>query len=317
MTLVLSDADLSQMPTMPIALAAIDEAMAARSMGKWISPPRHNVSFGDKGDLVFTIGGTTGDASIAGFRAYETFKGSHGDQIIAVWSMESARLMGMVTGNRLGAVRTGAIGGIAIRHMSPPDASKVGIIGTGQQARAQLEAAAIVRKLDQVRVYSRDETHRRTFAGEMGRQLGIGIEPMESPREAVREADIVICATTSPVPVVEAGWLKPGAHINTVGPNTLDAHELGVDVASVAHIIATDSPEQARAYKRPFFLLESLNAGQIIDLAAIVSGAIPAHRTSNQTTLFCSVGLAGTEVLVASKLLSAFAKRDAAAGKPH
>jgi ornithine cyclodeaminase len=313
MTLVLSDADLSRIPTMQIALAAIEEALAARSASEWVSPPRHHVSFGDKGDLVFTVGGTTGAASIAGFRAYETFAGSMGDQIIAVWSTETARLLGIVTGSRLGAVRTGAIGGIAIRHMSAPGANTVGIIGSGHQARTQLEAAAIVRKLDHVRVYSRNETNRRAFATEMSRRLSIAIEPVESPRQAVREADIVICATTSPVPVIEAGWLKPGVHINSIGPKTLDQHELGLDVAAVAHIIATDSPEQARAYKNPFFLLELLNTGRMIDLAAIVSGDLPARPTRDQTTLFCSVGLAGTEVLVASKLLSAYGKRDATA----
>ncbi|MHC2298607.1 hypothetical protein [Rhizobium mongolense] len=73
---------------MQIAIETIEEAMAARSAGVLVSPPRHNVSFGGKGDLVFTIGGTIGEHSIAGFRVSETFKGLRHDQIVAVWSAE-------------------------------------------------------------------------------------------------------------------------------------------------------------------------------------------------------------------------------------
>lgn len=313
MTIILNDRDLSQMPLMPLALAAIEEAFAARSAGTWISPPRHHVSFAGKGDLVFTIGGVGGDAPIAGFRVYETFEDSRDEQVVAVWSGKPVRLLGIVTGSRLGSVRTGAIGGIAIRHMAPPDARLLAIIGSGQQARTQLEAAALVRKLDRVRVYSRDESKRRVFASEMGRKLGIAIEAVTSPREAVRDADIVICATASPIPVIEADWLKPGVHINTIGPKTREGHELGLDVAARAHVIAADSPGQALAYRPPFFLLETPEAERMIDLATIVSGKVPARQRPDQTTLFCSVGLAGTEVLVASKVLS---EGRALGGKP-
>ncbi|TCU27656.1 ornithine cyclodeaminase [Rhizobium azibense] len=304
MAIILSDSDLDCGTTMQIAIEAIEEAMAARSAGALVSPPRHSVSFGCKGDLVFTVGGTIGEDPIAGFRVYGTFKGLRREQIVAVWSTETAELQGLVIGSRLGDIRTGAIGAIAIRHMSSPDARTAGVIGSGQQARTQLEAAALVRRLDRVRVYSRHEQNRRTFSAEMEQRLGIPVEPVASPRRAVSEADIVICATTSRTPVMEAAWLKPGVHINTVGPKTVDEHELGLDVAAAAHLIATDSLEQTQAYKAPFFLSESSDAARMVDLAAIVGGRLPARQARDQTTLFCSVGLAGTEVL-ASKLLAA------------
>ncbi|MBB4228124.1 ornithine cyclodeaminase family protein [Rhizobium mongolense] len=305
MTIILSDSDLDRSTAMQIAIETIEEAMAARSAGVLVSPPRHNVSFGGKGDLVFTIGGTIGEHSIAGFRVYETFKGLRHDQIVAVWSAETAELQGLVVGSRLGDIRTGAIGGIAIRHMSSPGVRTVGVIGSGHQARTQLEAAALVRRLDHVRVYSRHEQNRRTFSAEMEERLGIPVEPVDTPRRAVSEADIVICATTSRTPVMEAAWLKPGVHINTIGPKTVDEHELGLDIAAAAHLIATDSLEQTDAYKAPFFLHGSPDAVRLVDLAAIVSGRLRVRPAHDQTTLFCSAGLAGTEVLVASKLLAA------------
>jgi ornithine cyclodeaminase len=307
MTLILTDDDLNHVPAMQIAIEAIEEALTARSRKDLVSPPRHSVSFAEKGDLVFTIGGTTGDASVAGFRVYETFSGPRHDQLIAVWSTQTAALQGIVTGSRLGEIRTGAIGGVAIRRMSSPNASTVGVIGSGQQARTQLEAAVAVRKLQTIKVYSRSEQNRQAFASAMTQLLGIPVEAVVSARHAVDDVDIVICATTSATPVIEADWLKPGVHINTVGPKTLNAHELGLDVADLAHIIATDSIEQTRAYKTPFFLHGSPHTARMVDLAAIVSGGLPARTAPDQTTLFCSVGLAGTEVLVASKVLSAYA----------
>lgn len=190
------------------------------------------------------MGGVQDSAPIAGFRVYDTFNGSHHSQIVAVWSTETAKLEGIVIGEKLGAIRTGAIGGVAIRHLSDADAATAGVVGSGLQARMQLVAAAAVRRLSHVRVYSRSEANRKAFAEEMQRYLGLDIEAVDSAAEAVRGADIVICATSSSVPVLRAKDLKPGAHINTVGPKTIEGHEIDLDVAKMAHRIATDSPNR-------------------------------------------------------------------------
>ena len=306
MPIILQDADIEVVPIMALALEALEMSFAARAHDELVSPPRHHVSFSGLGDLVFTIGGSVGSPALAGFRVYDTFDGPEHSQLIAVWSASSAKLEGVVIGNLLGEIRTGAIGGIAIRHMSAVGATDVGVIGTGQQAHTQLVAAAAVRNLERVRVYSRNELNRRAFAQEMQSLLGISIEPVSSAQEAVQEADIVICATTSSKPVIDAAWIKPGAHINTVGPKTRDAHEIGLDIADVADIIATDSPEQTRAYDSPFFLSGTPSGDRMIDLAQIVTGSVAARDSGKETTLFCSTGLAGTEVLVAAKVIEAF-----------
>ncbi|ACE91670.1 probable ornithine cyclodeaminase protein [Rhizobium etli CIAT 652] len=303
MTKILRDEDLVGGALMPIAIDALEAAFLARASNRLISPPRHHVSFPGRGDLVFTVGGLIDETPIAGFRVYDTFNGAEHTQIVAVWSADSARLEGVILGERLGSLRTGAIGGLAVRHLSAPDARNVGIIGSGAQARTQLAAAAAVRNLDRARVYSRDETNRKVFAKEMQHALGLDVEPVNSASKAVDDADIVICATTSQTPVVQSGDLKPGVHVNTVGPKTLQGYELGLDVADVAAVIATDSPEQARGYASPFFLTGSGNNDRIADLADIIAGKAPGRRSSEEITLFCSVGLAGTEVVVASAIL--------------
>jgi len=302
-TKILKDEDLAGNTLMRVAIDALETAFLARADNRLVSPPRHHVSFPDRGDLVFTVGGMLGDKPLAGFRVYETFDGAEHSQIVAVWSADDARLKGIVLGERLGNLRTGAIGGLAVRHLSAPGARIVGIIGSGAQARTQLAAAAAVRKLDRARVYSRDEKNRTAFASEMQHALGLEVEPVESVTEAVEDADIVICATTSQKPVIHARDLKPGVHVNTVGPKTLHGYELGLDIADAAAVIATDSPEQSRAYASPFFLAGSGNEDRMADLANIIAGTAAGRGSSGETTLFCSVGLAGTEVVVASAIL--------------
>jgi alanine dehydrogenase len=97
--------------------------------------------------------------------------------------------------------------------------------------------------------------------------------------------------------------LKPGVHVNTVGPKTHEGYELGLDLADVAAVIATDSPEQTRAYASSFFLTGSGNEHRMADLADIMAGKTAGRGSPGDTTLFCSVGLAGTEVVVASAIL--------------
>ena len=92
-------------------------------------------------------------------------------------------------------------------------------------------------------------------------------------------------------------------HVNSVGPKTREGHELGLDIADAAAVIATDSPEQTRAYASPFFLAGSGNEGRMADLAEIIAGRAGGRRSPDDVTLFCSVGLAGTEVVVASAIL--------------
>lgn len=302
MAIVLNDDNLSGYSLMNGAIEAVEAFLLARALGKTVSPPRHHVVFEGHGDLVFTVGGLTGERPLAGFRCYDTFKGEEHTQIVAVWSAKDASLKGIILGERLGAIRTGAIGGVAIRHLSSPEANVVGVIGSGLQARMQLAAAACVRTIKKAYVYSRDATNRIVFARDMQMELGLEIEPVARVTDAVGDADIVICATSSSQPVLNVADLKPGAHINTVGPKTVEAHELGLSVAGAADIIATDSSEQTRSYGSPFFLHGSGHALRMVELSDIVAGRIARRPLSHQPTLFCSVGLAGTEVAVAAAI---------------
>ena len=278
--------------------------LRAKRSGATVAPPRHRVAFEPHGSLVFTVGGIeAGEASLAGFRAYDTFA-QHAEpaQLVAVWNSTSGQLLGVVVGDELGAWRTGALGGVAVKYLSHEAARTCAVIGTGRQARTQLLAAATVRDLSDVRVYGRDEARRRAFAEEMSQALQREIRPVSSPEAALREAAIVLCATNATTPVLQTRWLAPGAHVNSVGPKLASAHELPRDIAGRITSLATDSPEQIESYSEPYFLAGSSAWPRLRDLAAVAESG--AAREGGDVSLFCSVGLAGTEVAVAAHVLS-------------
>jgi ornithine cyclodeaminase/alanine dehydrogenase-like protein (mu-crystallin family) len=202
-------------------------------------------------------------------------------------------------------MRTGAASGVATRFLARDDARVVGIIGTGWQARAQLEAIALVRKLDRVRAHSRDAQRRDQFAREMSALLGVPVVAVTSCEEAVRDADIVVTSTTSKNPVVEGRWLKPGTHINAIGVNLPFRRELDAEAVLRSDVIVADSCEQSKLEAGDLiqaFGKDESKWESVRELGQIVSGSIAGRTTAAQITLFKSNGVATEDVVVAGRL---------------
>ena len=175
---------------------------------------------------------------------------------------------------------------MATEHLARPDASVLAIVGSGVQARSHLEALRLVRDFREVRVWSPRRAAR--FAKEHG------VRGATSAEEAVRGADVVVTATTSPTPVLSGGWLSPGAHINAVGAPRPDWRELDDEVLERS-LVYVDSREAA--------LEESgdvIAAGEIFaEIGEVVSGARPGRQSAEEITLFKSLGLAVEDVATA------------------
>jgi ornithine cyclodeaminase len=302
---VLTDADLTDPHLMQRSIACMTRAFADHENGEMISPPRVNVPFKDRGNITFTVGGSLGASSAAGFRAYESFGPDNATRthVIVVWDIETGVMEGVVLGDRLGKLRMGAIGALAIDRMARRDCENVAVLGTGLHARAQLEGAAAVRGLKKVRVFSRSADNRKNFAEAMMEVTGIEIEPIDSARTAVEGADLIITATTAGEPVIEADWVASGAHINTIGTKNVKRHELPINLGARASVIATDSLDQIAAMNPAFFLSGTEAGTRILSLPSILAGKQKGRISESDVTLFCSGGLAGTEVLLAAELL--------------
>ena len=291
---VLLDADVRSQLDAAEALEAARRALIDAYRGRLAAPPRLHAELGENG-LVFTVGGYV-DGPV-GFRVYGLWPGDS-DQAVLVWD-GTGRLSGCVVGNELGARRTGALGGAAVDALARPDSATVGIVGSGVQAWTQLWAISAVRSLSSVRIFSPTPDNREAFAGRALAELGLSAAACDTAQDAVADADIVVLATRAERPVVDAAWIRPGAHVNTVGPKLASAHETPTKLADAAAVVVTDSPDQAAGYGEPFFTSRPLT-----HLGAVLAGDAPGRTDDRDITLYCSTGLAGSEVVVAETLLS-------------
>ena len=199
----------------------------------------------------------------------------------------------------LGALRTGAASGVATKHMARQDACVLGVIGTGRQARTQVEAITHVRPIKEVRVFSRSQENRGRFCHDVAAHHELHAVPAATAEEAIRGADIAVTATTSTTPVLLGEWLAPGTHVNAIGANYEHRRELDVKAIERAATIATDDPEQVRYESTD--LAEAVAQGilawnSILPLGEIVAGRVPGRAGKDDVTLFKSLGVAMEDV---------------------
>jgi alanine dehydrogenase len=279
------------------AITVIEAALAERRAGSMASLPRTRWEIPPSA-LTITPGGFGGLGKL-GFRVY--LPGTEDDQLTAVWNTSDGTLEGILLGPELGTLRTGAIGGVAVKWMAAREVPTAGFVGAGTQAHAQLLALRAVHpELREVRVFRRDPKRRRETAARWSEETGLVVRPEETAQAAVQDASVVVLATDSSTPVVEAEWLAPGAHVNTLGPKYRDGSEIGLDVIEIATEIACDFPEQYRR-EEDFFLQGTPWMDRIRDLAKVAEH--PSARAPSDRTVFLSHGLAGTEVAVAHRAL--------------
>lgn len=222
--------------------------------------------------------------------------------LVLLFDTETGRLLSLMQGDHLGRIRTGAASGIATKYLARPDASRVAMIGTGRQARTQLQAVARVRNLTGVKAFGRDPSRLQAFCREMADGLGVPVEPASTADEATRFGEIVCTATTAQLPVVRGECLQPGTHVNAIGANMANRRELDDEAIRRAALIAVDSLEQGR--KESGDLIQGLaNVGRgwdsVIELHSVVAGKHPGRVSADQITLFKSHGIALWDVAVA------------------
>jgi ornithine cyclodeaminase/alanine dehydrogenase-like protein (mu-crystallin family) len=225
--------------------------------------------------------------------------------LVPLFDAKSGDLVALIEADYLGQMRTGAASGVATRLMAREDASTIGIIGTGLQARTQLEAIVAVRKIAGVRAFSRKAEHREVFAREMTEKLGVQVTGVVSAEEAVRDAAIVVTSTNSTDPVLEGNWLKPGVHINAIGANFPQKHELDALAVRRCDVVAVDSRAQSKIEAGdliPMYGDDARRWDSVIELAEIVAGKIAGRANAEQITLFKSNGVATEDVVVAGRI---------------
>ena len=303
MALLLTEADVRRLLTMPMAIAAVEESFQRLAAGNAIMHPRHRLHIPGKSYLHY-MAAADATGGYMGLKIYSSAR--EGLRfIVPLFNVLTGDLAALIEADFLGQVRTGAASGVATRLMSRADSRVAGIIGTGLQARTQLEAISLVRKLGEVRAYGRDLSRREKFAAEMSARLKHPVKPAATAEEAVRDADIVITSTTATNPVLEGRWLKKGTHINAIGANFPQKRELDSEAVERCNIIAADSREQSKLEAGDLIHVFGQDAerwSSVRELADIVSGKFPGRTNPEQITLFKSNGIAIEDVVVAGQI---------------
>lgn len=301
MTLVLSEGDVRATLAMATALDAVEESFRRQATGDARAQPRRRLELPDRVFFNY-MAAADQEGGWMGAKLYTVAHGKAGF-VVLLYRATTGELAAIIEADWLGRMRTGAATGIATKYMASEDARTVGIIGTGGQARTQLEAVSRVRKIESIRAFGRDPARRSDFCREMTGRLGLPVAPVLSAEEAVRNSDIVITATNAIMPVVSGAWLSPGAHVNAVGSNLPQRRELDDDVIACADLVAVDSIEQSKMESGELihaFADNPTGWDDVIEVSEIVSGKVPGRADEEDITVFKSNGIATWDVAVAA-----------------
>jgi ornithine cyclodeaminase/alanine dehydrogenase-like protein (mu-crystallin family) len=303
-TLHISEAEVRQLLTMQMAMEAVEDISRKQADGRVVLHPRRRFELPAGGGFFHYMAAMDTGAGFIAMKQYTYVKGVL-RFLVPLYEISTGALVALIEADFMGQQRTGAASGVATKYLARENARTGAILGTGGQAKTQLEAVAAARKLNAVRVYGRDPERRTKFCAEMSRRLGIPVQPAASAAEAVHGADIVNTATTSAKPVLDGRDISEGAHINAIGANHAHKRELDDTAISRAGTIFVDSIEQSRQEAGDLiipFQQQPEKWDKVRELDQLVAGKVPGRNNEKQITLFKSNGIASWDLAVAEKV---------------
>jgi ornithine cyclodeaminase/alanine dehydrogenase-like protein (mu-crystallin family) len=301
--LLLTEEEVRRLLTMDMALEAVEQGLRRLALDEAMNTPRARVQTDHA--MLHLMAAAAKPLGVMGAKVYATSRKGGSRFILPLFDGKTGALLCLMQADYLGQVRTGAASGIATQYMARPDATEVGIYGSGKQARTQVQAVCRVRRVRQVQVYSPNEERRRQFASEMSELCQTEVVPVPRPEMAAEKKDIIITATTSREPVLSGQWVAEGTHINAIGSNFLGKAELDTVAVRRCAVIAVDSKDQARIeagdFQQP---LEegSLHWADVRELGQIIVGRYAGRKHPQDVTLFKSLGIAIEDVAVAARV---------------
>jgi len=304
-TLFLRSDDVTDLASMRDHVDVVREGYRQRGEGAPAEPRTSLENADPPGMLTGYLAILPDTGAMGGYTYAAGFGAADAHFVLPIFDASSGDPLAVVDGASLNPYKTGATGAVAVDALARDDATTLGIIGSGAQARGQLRATATVRDLESVRVYSTTPAHRREFAAEMDGALSASVEAVGSSTAAVEDADVVITATDSTEPVFDGDALPDGAHVTAMGQYHPERRE--VDATTVAR--STYVPDllgrleqDAGAYM--LALAEgAIEEGHVhAELGEVVAGAAPGRTSDDEITLFDSGGTA-IETVAAGHML--------------
>lgn len=305
----LNEQDVEALLDMPNAVRLVERALADRALGRALDVPRVRARIPQGSLHVLEAGAPAID--VVGYKAYYS-AGSGTRYFVHLFEAKSGAPLAIMNASWLGMVRTGAASGVASKYLAREDAAIVAMLGAGKQAVGQLEAVCHVRKVREVRVWSRGRERAEKFCEAEQKRLGIAMKTVASPVEAVRGADIINVITKAAAPVLNGEWLEPGQHVNAAGSNALIRREIDESVASRCSLVVVDSRGTAKnecGDLLPLVEKGLLDWDSISELGEVIVGRAPRRTHRDDITLYESHGMGVQDIYCAHWLLEQARRR--------
>ncbi len=293
----LTEDDVVATLTVPHTIELLDAASRALASGKAVNAPRQRVKA--DGPMLQMLPAAL--ETRVGYKAYTI--GPDGVRFMVSLYGSQGELLAIIEANQLGQIRTGAASGLATKILARENATTLGMIGTGFQARTQVEAVCAVRPIERVFAYGRDFARLTTFCDEVAARINVPVVAVRNPRDAIVEADVVCTMTSASRPVFEGRWLKDGAHVNAAGSNRITAQEIDVETVRRASLVTVEDVAQAKVESGDLRVASEAGAFRWLDavpLSSVVAGTVEGRRDASEITLFESLGIGLWDVAAAS-----------------
>jgi ornithine cyclodeaminase/alanine dehydrogenase-like protein (mu-crystallin family) len=306
--LIVGGADVQRALPMSDCIEAVERAMRALSSGGSDVPLRTIMLLPGGHNFFGVMPGYLNDPPGLGAKILTVYpdNAQHGLPshvgIVVLFDTKIGLPVAVMDAAQITAIRTAAASAVATRALARADASRLAILGTGEQAITHLESISQVRSLRTVRIWGRSIQKARDFARSQSERLSLEVEVSESAEQAVRDADIVCTVTASHQPVLSGAWLSPGAHVNLVGASRNTSREVDDDVVVLSRYFV-DSRTSARAEAGE--LKHAMDAGLVREshlrgeIGEVLSGRLVGRTANNDITVYKSLGVAVQDLAAA------------------
>jgi ornithine cyclodeaminase/alanine dehydrogenase-like protein (mu-crystallin family) len=305
MTIYLSNDDVRSLLTYEDCVKVIDDLFRHEAEGNAENFPTTSLNL-PKGFHRTKVGGAYGFGAY-GLKTYGRVPGPVGVRyLVLLYSTKDGSFEAIMDAKDLGEIRTASVSAVGANHMARKNATKIGIIGTGREARGQIAAMKSVRDIKQVKCWSRTAENRASFAKDIKEWHGIETIACETAKDAVEDADIIITVSGADEPVLFGEWLKPGQHICAIGATSLFRRELDLEAVKRADLIAVENLEQSMAECGELIYAahnRALKWKSVREMHDIVSGRVKGRPSEDAITIVDTIGVGAEDVAVAAHVL--------------
>ena len=298
----------------------IERAFAVKAAGEVRMPPKVMITWADEpgteelhGRIMAMPAYIGGDFDVAGLKWIPSVPDNparnglpRANALVLLTDRATGLPLAVMDGTVVSAMRTGAVTGVALRHVADPDTDVACLLGAGVLAHTQLAALRVVLpSLSEVRVFDPDTERCRRFCDRARTQDGPDVRPAASAEQAVRGAGAVVPATMAVEPSFSADWIGPGATVVLV--SSLDGP---LDLQAVTDLLVVDDWEHESTHEGRYAErlvaagLVPADGSQAVELADVVAGRHPGRTAAAERIVVTPVGLAMDDVAAAWHVLA-------------